>query len=103
MDRILKNGGYEMKTTFWEDFTIADLFGTTAIQETFDRSFNDWKTDTEYITEFTMVLNWKIWQHYEKQNHVLCELYDKLWRQMDEWCMNNLKGKDLKYYITTTD
>ena len=28
MGVILENG-YEMKTTFWDDFTIADLFGET--------------------------------------------------------------------------
>ena len=28
--------GYEMKTTFWNDFTIADAFGINAIKDTFN-------------------------------------------------------------------
>ena len=38
MGIILENG-YEMKTTFWQDFSIADAFGEEAIQDTYDRSF----------------------------------------------------------------
>ena len=29
---------YELKTTFWTDFSVADAFGTGAVQDTFDRA-----------------------------------------------------------------
>ena len=32
---IKLENGYETKTTFWEDFTIADAFGVDAINDTF--------------------------------------------------------------------
>lgn len=102
MERVLEIG-YTLKTTFWQDFTIADAFGTEAIKDTFNRAFRDWKENVEYVTELTMVLNWKIWQHYENNNHEFSVLYDELWRESDEWCMVNLKGEDLTYYIKTTD
>ena len=94
--------GYVPKTTFYTDFSIADQYGTSAIQDTFELAFNEWKTDVEYLTELVMVLNWKIWRWYEKNNDY-AELYNKLWQQSDQYCMDNLKGEDLEYYIQTTD
>lgn len=101
MGIILENG-YEMKTTFWQDFSIADVFGEDAIQDTYDRSFESFKTDVVYITELSLVLNWKIWYHYEKDSP-LQNIYDTLWRKHHDWCLDNLKGDDLTYYIKTTD
>lgn len=93
---------YKLKTTFMMDFDIANAFGESAVKDTYERAFKEWKTNTEYITEFSMVLNWQIWKNYER-NESLARLYDKLWRKVDGWCMDNLKGEDLQYYIKTTD
>ena len=30
--------GYKPQTTFWQDFSIADRFGATAVQDTFNRA-----------------------------------------------------------------
>jgi len=95
--------GYEFKTTFWMDFTIADAFGLNAVRDTYERSFRDWKHNTTYITELCLVLNWKIWQHYEAKNDDLASLYNELWQQVDEWCLDNLKGDDLVYFMEVTD
>lgn len=94
--------GYVPKTTFYMDFSIADQFGTSAIQDTFNRSFESWKSNVGYLTELVMVLNWKIWRWHE-HNDEYARLYDKLWKQADQYCMDNLKGDDLTYYIQTTD
>ena len=94
--------GYVPKTTFYTDFSIADNYGVSAIQDTFDRAFNEWKNNTVYVTELVMVLNWKIWRWYE-HNDEYAQLYNKLWEEADEWCCNNLKGADAEYYYRTTD
>ena len=94
---------YKLKTTFWMDFTIADIFGTSAIKETFDRAFNEWKDNYIYITELCMVLNWKIFEHYEKNNHEYGLLYDELWKKVDSYCYDNLKGEELEYFYETTN
>lgn len=39
----MKENGNEVKTTFWEDFSIAERFGLSAIQDTFNRAFKEWK------------------------------------------------------------
>ena len=94
--------GYETFTTFWEDFSIADRFGIYAIKDTYNRAFNEWKGDYKYLTELVMILNWKIWQHYEKNNEY-AEVYNDLWSEADEYAYENLKGEELAYYYRTTD
>lgn len=94
--------GYETITTFWQDFTIADMFGISAIKDTYNRAFNEWKNDYKYLTELVMILNWKIFSHYEK-NREYAELYDKLWKEADAYACENLKGKELTYFFDVTD
>ena len=100
---FLDMSGYTPKTTFWQDFTIAEQFGLDAVRETFDKAFKEWKSNTEYITELTMMLNWKIWHHHQNGNVDYAKLYDELWGIADIWCMDNLKGDDLSYFLKTTD
>ena len=95
--------GYEPKTTFWQDFSIADNFGTSAIRDTYDRAFDHWHNNVVYLTELVMTLNWKIWQHYEAGNSDISALYNELWERADAWACENLTGEDLDYFYRTTD
>lgn len=94
--------GYVPKTTFYQDFSIADHFGTSAIQDTYNRAFKEWKNNYVYVTELVMVLNWKIWR-WHTHNDAYASLYNKLWEEADSWCLDNLKGEELTYFIQTTD
>ena len=94
--------GYVPQTTFYEDFSIADQFGLDAIKDTFNRAFKHWKKDHVFLTELVMALNWKIWEHYGR-NDAYAKLYDKLWREADEYACTNLKGEELSYFYRTTD
>ena len=108
----------EFKTTFWNDFTIADAFGLNAIQDTFNRAFEEWKTNTEYLTELVIVLNHKIWEWWDESNALskwdnstsqyvkfndYSKLYNDLWEQADAYALDNLKGDDLQYFLEITD
>ena len=95
--------GYKPKTTFWQDFSIADNFGADAVKDTFNRAFNEWKTDHVYLTELVLVLNHKIWQHYQHNNEELARLYNDLWAMADRWACENLKGEELSYFYEVTD
>lgn len=95
--------GYNTITTFWDDFSIADAYGIRAIKNTYERSFNDWKDDYQYLTELVMVLNWKLWYHYENGNEGYARLYNELWKEVDMYAMDNLHGDELSYFIETTD
>lgn len=94
---------YEMQTTFWHDFTIADAFGEAAVQDTFDRAFREWHNDVVFVTELALVTNWKCWQHWEDGRHDLGRLYHDLYFRVRDWCLDNLEGADLEYYWRTTD
>ena len=85
------------------DFTIADKFGIEAVKDTFKRAFSEWKTDYIYLTELTLVINWKCWQHYEQNNIEISKLYSEYYYQLREYGLDNLQGKELEYFIKTLD
>ena len=94
--------GYKPITTFFQDFCIAEAFGESAIRDTYDRAFEEWKSDYKFITELVMVLNWRCWRWYRVKDD-FSKLYAELDHELDEWAMDNLKGEELEYYIHTTD
>lgn len=94
--------GYRPFTTFFEDFSIAEAFGADAVRETDGRTFEEWKSNYKYLTELVMVLNWKIWEHYQN-NDDLVNIYNELWAKADGWACDNLKGEELSYFYRTTD
>lgn len=95
--------GYHPVTTFFEDFSIADRFGDTAVKDTYKRSLREWEHDYRYLTELVMVLNWKLWEHYEAGNIHLASVYENLWAQAADHAENTLHGEELRYYYITTD
>lgn len=99
---FMRENGYELQTTFWSDFSIADQFGLSAIQDTFNRAFEEWKQNYKFLTELVLVLNHKIWQYYEKHPDI-AKLYNSLWKQADQYAINNLKNHELSYYYEVTD
>lgn len=94
---------YKTFTTFWQDFSIADLFGAGAVQDTYDRAFAEWKSCYDYLTEFVMVVNHKCWQHYHEGNEQLSRLYSDLYYKAHYYACENLKGDELSYYVRVTD
>lgn len=94
---------YECKTTFWEDFTIAEYFGEKAVRDTYKQAKREWGYDKVYGTELSMVLNHKCWYWYEKHNINLSKLYAKLWEEYHNWVLENWKGEELGYYLRMTD
>lgn len=94
--------GYEMTTTFWDDFTIADMFGIEAIRDTYKRAFNERKDDYVYLTELVIVLNHKIWQHWERRSPY-AEIYNDLWIEADGYACDNLTGEAYDFYLRVTD
>lgn len=95
--------GYKMVSTFPSDFTIADKFGEKGIRDTFNRAFNEWKSNYVYLTELVISLNWKIWEHYEKGNQEIAKVYNELWEKADNYACENLKGEELSFFYRVTD
>lgn len=94
--------GYEMTTSFVSDFSVADLFGFSAVLDTYKRAFEEWKSNYIYLTELVVTLNLKIWQHYQK-NEQLARLYNELWEKTQDYAYDTLKGKELEFFFQVTD
>lgn len=97
-----KEFGYDCITTFWEDFSIADRFGVDAVIDTFDRTFNEWKTNYKYLTELVIVLNHKCW-HYFGKNNALSKIYADLYKKASSYASETLEGEEFAYYWRITD
>jgi len=89
--------------TFIMDFRIADAFGKSAILDTFNRAFKEWRTDYKYLTELVIALNRLCWYHYEKGNIAYSKLYADLYHKANDWARENLKGEEFDYYFQMTD
>ena len=95
--------GYKPITTFYEDFSIADNFGLSAVKDTYKRGLETAKSmGYKWLTEFVMVLNWKIFEHYGKREQH-ANLYNDLCEQAQQIVFETLTGEELSYYYSTTD
>ena len=94
--------GYKPMTTFWQDFSIADCYGEAAVRDTYDRAFEEWKSDYKYLTELVMVLNHKLWYHHERGN-ALANVYNELWKEADEYAGSHLHSEEMSYFYSVTD
>lgn len=101
MNITLPNG-YQMTTTFFQDFGIAEAFGLNAVEDTFENAFNSWKHDYVYLTELAIVMSNNSIAHYNS-NRELAFLYSDLYHKVDNYCMNKLKGEALNFYLRATD
>ena len=95
--------GYTQRTTFWDDFTIAERWGVKAIEDTYKNAFQSWKIDVVFIVELVLVLNWKMWYMAEKRRLSEEMVYCKCWEELCEWCNNHLKEGAYEYFISVTD
>lgn len=90
------------KTTFYQDFSIAEPFGSAAIEDTFNRAFNEWKGNYKYLTELVIVLNHKMWDWFSKSK-VVSSLYENLFKKAAAYAEETLNGEELYYYYHETD
>lgn len=101
---LIEEMGYTPVTPFWEEFSKADL-SDNAVEEvakTFGKAFEEHKGNYIWMTELTLVLNHKIWQHH-KTNRPLARVYNTLWQKHDQWCWDTFTEEQKDYYYHTTD
>lgn len=97
-EMFLNEVGKERKTTFFSDLSIAECYGTKSIKDTYRQVMRSWGKNLDYMCEWVICLNQKIWQHYNS-NQSIAKVYDELWRKADDYCRNHFKGEELsKYY-----
>ena len=96
---IAQEIGYEMKTTWWGDFTVAELIdGEKGIKDTFNRAWKYWRDDKVYTTELALVLNWKSWYWSERHDPVPYRQYRLHTTDPDEWLRSRRPNRHLHPY-----
>ena len=93
---------FKFESSFWEEFSIAENYGSDGIREHYRIVFDQWKDNLRFLTELVLVLNLKIFFHYGKDDSI-GQTYDELWEQTDAYALETLKGDDLHYYLSTLD
>ena len=96
-----------METTnqhiFYKEFTNAEKKGTESVKLLFKTVFkNEVKSNYIYLTELAIVLN-KKHKEYLTNNTRLSKLYNKLYEDVNEYAVQNLKFGDLDYYFDNVD
>ena len=95
--------GYERKTTFFSDLSIAEWYGTDSVRDTYKNVIGSWVKDVVYFTEFVMCLNWLGWLWYERNFEELSKLYFELYEEALNLAYEKYSGDDLSYFIKTLD
>ena len=95
--------GYTQRTTFWDDFTLAEKLGLPAIKDTYKNAFTSWKTDVVFITELVLVLNWKMLYMDERHMTEKSARYYKCWVELSNWCERHLEAGAYEYFLNVTD
>ena len=102
-DNLKEMSGYETKTTFFADLSIAEWCGEESIMDTHKRVVKEWFNNVEMFTEYVMALNHQSWFWHNNGNIELSKLYGDLYYQMRDKVLDNYKGKDLHYFLDVTD
>lgn len=108
---MAKTIGYEPKTTFWQDFSIADLYGLNAIHDTFRRAFREWQDNVVYVAELALVLNHKGCFYYaaseqhdnNERLYALSQTYFAMFQAVHDYAHDHFTGDDADYYFNVTD
>ena len=100
---FLNDVGKERKTTFYADLSIAEVFGVKSIKDTYRRVMKEWSNNLEFMCEWVVALNQKIWQHHDTQNENLAKVYNDLWCKAYDYCQNHFKGEELSKFYAYID
>ena len=93
---------FKFETEFWELFSLSELLGPKRIKEEYEMVFQMKKDSLRCLVELSLVLNLKISQWFQKDD-IIGLTYDELWKMTDAYALENLKGDDLHYYLSTLD
>lgn len=95
--------GFKFETNVREVFTEAETDDNVDIEELYRELFRRWHDDVKMIAELSMCMNRKIWEHYEKKDENLAELYNSLRMRVHDYALDYFTWEDGAYYFRITD
>lgn len=94
---------YKFKTTFWQDFTRAENKSIEEVKKKYKEIFKgECKYNYIFLTELALVLNLK-YKEYITSKTRLSKLYNKLFGDVNDYAIQNLKYEKLDYYFNNID
>lgn len=88
--------GYTPITTFWEDFSIAEKGGLSAIKDTYNSALQ-WKENIKYMAELLLVVNHKsiVFAELTREGSTVKDAYRWYYRNLSDEQINEI----MNYYI----
>jgi hypothetical protein len=80
--------GFKFTTDVWEVFTDAETNGDVEIEEVYRDLFKKRHNDVKMVAELSMCMNRKLWEHHEKGDENLAELYNRLWMKVHDYALD---------------
>lgn len=102
-ERLEQDTGFKFETNVRELFTEAEQKDDVDIEELYRKLFREWRNDVKLVAELSMCMNWKLWEHHEKGDERLAELYDSLWVRVHGYASDTFTWEDGAYYFRVTD
>lgn len=87
---------------FYQDFKNAEKGGTEEIKYVFKKLFRESKTNYVCLTDLAIILSERC-EKYKVVNTRISKLYNKLYEDVNEYAMVNLKHEKLDYYFNMID
>ena len=103
IENIFAETGYERKTTFFSDLSIAEWYGIKEVEDTISRVVKNWFDNVEMFTEFVMCVNHKSWEHYQRENFELSKFYSEKFYELQNMVYENWDSEAQQYYYQITD
>lgn len=95
--------GFKFETNVWELFTEAEQRDDVDIEELYRKLFRERRNDVKLVAELSMCMNWKLWEHHEKGDESLAELYNTLRLRVHDYALDVFTWEDGAYYFRITD
>ena len=95
--------GFKFETNVREVFTEAETDDNVDIEELYRQLFRKRHDDVKLVAELSMCMNRKLWEHHEKGNENLAELYNRLRMKVHDYALDVFTWEDGAYYFRITD
>lgn len=102
-EKLEQDTGFKFETNVREVFTEAETDDNVDIEELYRQLFREWHNDVKMVAELSMCLNRKLWEHHEKGNENLAELYNALRMRVHDYALDVFTWEEGRYYFNVTD
>ena len=99
MTALMNETDYKEITTYASDFDNAEMLGTKAILDTYNRVSEQAKDNYKYLTELVMVLYYKFWKWFYLTDGITYKLYYALFVDASDYASYTLEADEFEYYI----